>query len=183
MRASRKALRWMSGSPPVISTSFVPMSCTFAMRSASGIFSPPKNEYSVSHHTHRSGQPVSRMNVQGYPAHVLSPWIEWKTSVTRKYSFMTSRRQDVPQGRLPHNRFHDEEHVGRPLRHATHQVRIPSLAEGYVHPHVVAFLDQHLLQIAAHAVQHLELEARNVDLPFLRKSARGLYPGRGGRGK
>jgi hypothetical protein len=37
----------------------------------------------VSHHTHRSEQPVSRMNAQGKPARVDSPWIDRKISVTR----------------------------------------------------------------------------------------------------
>ena len=74
----------MSGSPPVISTTFVPIASTRAMMSSSVIFSPPWNEYSVSHQTQRSGQPVSRTNVHGSPAQVLSPWIEWKISVTRR---------------------------------------------------------------------------------------------------
>jgi hypothetical protein len=82
--ASTNALRWMSGSPPVISTSGVPISSTRSMISSSDIFSPPWNEYSVSHQTQRSGQPVSRMNVHGSPAQVLSPWTEWKISVMRR---------------------------------------------------------------------------------------------------
>src|SRR5690606_24191789 len=44
------------------------------------------NAYSVSHHTQRRGQPVSRTNVHGSPAQVLSPWTEWKISVTRRKS-------------------------------------------------------------------------------------------------
>jgi len=38
--------------------------------------------YPLSHHTHRIGQPVSLMNVQGRPACVDSPWIERNISVT-----------------------------------------------------------------------------------------------------
>jgi hypothetical protein len=82
--ASTNALRWMSGSPPVISTSGVPISATRSMMASSDIFSPPWNEYSVSHQTQRSGQPVRRMNVHGSPAQVLSPWTEWKISVMRR---------------------------------------------------------------------------------------------------
>src|SRR5690606_36516037 len=76
----------MSGSPPVISTSGVPISATRSRIWSSVMRSPPWNAYSVSHHTQRSGQPVSRTNVQGSPAQVLSPWTEWKISVTRRKS-------------------------------------------------------------------------------------------------
>src|SRR5690348_231710 len=47
---------------------------------------PPWNEYSVSHHTQRSGQPVRRTNTVGQPIASASPWIEWKISVMRRRS-------------------------------------------------------------------------------------------------
>ena len=40
------------------------------------------NVYSLSHQVQRIGQPVRRTKVQGRPACVDSPWIEWKISVT-----------------------------------------------------------------------------------------------------
>jgi hypothetical protein len=46
--------------------------------------SPPVNVYSLSHHTHRMGQPVRRTNEHGRPACDDSPWIERNISVTRK---------------------------------------------------------------------------------------------------
>src|SRR5690606_8038698 len=64
----------------------VPISATRSRICSSVMRSPPWNAYSVSHHTQRSGQPVSRTNVQGSPAQVLSPWTEWKISVTRRKS-------------------------------------------------------------------------------------------------
>src|SRR5690242_21513070 len=48
--------------------------------------SPPWNEYVVSHHTQRSGQPVRRTNTVRQPIASASPWIEWKISVMRRRS-------------------------------------------------------------------------------------------------
>src|SRR6185312_6087877 len=52
--------------------------------------SPPWNEYVVSHHTQRSGQPVRRTNTVGQPIASASPWIEWKISVMRSRSAATA---------------------------------------------------------------------------------------------
>ena len=51
----------------------------------------------MSHHTHLSGHPVIRTNVQGRPDQVDSPWIEWKISVIRRKgtSFSVMRRSSL----------------------------------------------------------------------------------------
>src|SRR5690606_2500519 len=68
-----------------------------------------------------------------------------------------------PQRRLPYHRIDNEEKVRRPLGHAPHEVRIPSLAEGNVDAQVPAVVDDLLLEVAADAVEHLELEVAGGD--------------------
>src|SRR5678815_4866555 len=57
-----------SGSPPVTSTRLQPNSSSFEKISSDAIFSPPVKVYSLSHQTHRIGQPVKRTNEHGRPA-------------------------------------------------------------------------------------------------------------------
>src|SRR5271165_6366601 len=65
---------------------------------------------------------------------------------------------------LPKHISCDEEQVGGALGQSPHEVRIPLCAERDVHPKTVAFAYQLLLQVAAYAMQHLELirRGRNV---------------------
>jgi len=57
---------------------------------------------------------------------------------------------------LPQHLPGDEQHVRGALRQSPHEVRIPLRAKGNIHPKPITFAYQLLLQVAAHAVQHLE---------------------------
>src|SRR6188508_2718467 len=81
---------------------------------------------------------------------------------------MSCDRQVYPRhvdlsGTLPEDAAQDEQHVGRPLGKASHEVRIPLRAVRHIDPKPIALLDQAALEVAAHAVQHLELEAVRAD--------------------
>src|SRR5438876_5829708 len=85
-----------SGSPPVTTTLSTPASFTRARTSSRGISRPPPgfHEYFVSHHVQPTVQPCSRTNTDGVPTLGPSPWIEVKTSLTRRR--MTAlRRSDA----------------------------------------------------------------------------------------
>src|SRR5258705_10988607 len=66
----------------------------------------------------------------------------------------------------------DEGDVRGALSEAAHEIRIPLLAEGYVDTHPIALPDERLLKVAAHAVQHLELESVLLDPLLLCPSLR-----------
>src|SRR3982751_5368722 len=78
-----KAFVCASGSPPLTSTRLQSNSSNLVSIASKESFSPPVNVYSLSHQTHRIGQPVSRTKEHGRPACDDSPWIERKISVTR----------------------------------------------------------------------------------------------------
>src|SRR5687768_13896653 len=61
----------------------------------------------------------------------------------------------------------DEGDVRRPLGQPAHEVRIPLRAERDVDTHPVAVAHEALLQVPAHAVQHLELVSVGPDRPLL----------------
>lgn len=52
----------------------------------------------------------------------------------------------------------DEEEIGGPLGEAAHEVGVPGVAVGDVEAEAVAGGDEHALQVAADAVEHLKLE-------------------------
>src|SRR6476646_9782377 len=58
----------------------------------------------------------------------------------------------------------DEGEVGWPFGESAHEIRIPLRPEGNIHPHPVAFGDELFLEVAADAVEHLELVAVGRDL-------------------
>ncbi len=60
--------------------------------------------------------------------------------------------------------FCDEEGVGGSFGEAAHEVGIPLGAEGDVDAHVEPVVDEGFLQVAADAVEHLELEGLRVDV-------------------
>src|SRR2546421_4873132 len=64
-------------------------------------------------------------------------------------------------------RLQDKERVGGSLSQAASEIWIPLVAEWNIDPHVVAVLEQLILQIAADAIEHLEFEPRFVDVPIL----------------
>ena len=68
----------------------------------------------------------------------------------------------------------DEQHVRRPLGQASHEVRVPLGAVRHVDPHPVALGHQPALEVAPHAVQHLELEAVRADAALARGGADAL---------
>src|SRR5512132_296851 len=53
--------------------------------------------------------------------------------------------------------------VGRTFREASHEIRIPLRAEGNVDAHSIPFAYKPVLEVAADAVQHLELVAVGRD--------------------
>src|SRR5271157_2321150 len=77
-------------------------------------------------------------------------------------------RQPHPWSRpttlLPEQIAGDEQDVGGALREPAHVVGIPGLAKRDVEAQAVAFGGQPALQVAADAVQHLELESIALDL-------------------
>src|SRR5580704_13700586 len=61
----------------------------------------------------------------------------------------TASAEEVPR---------QEHHIRRPLRQPPHEVRIPGRPERDIDPHAEPLTRQPSLQVAAHAIQHLELE-------------------------
>ena len=59
-------------------------------------------------------------------------------------------------------------------RHAAHVIRVPLRAIRHVDAHRVALRDEALVQVAAHAVEHLELEAIGRDLVLVAAKAMAL---------
>ncbi len=68
--------------------------------------------------------------------------------------------------------FSDEPDVGGPFTEPAHEVRKPLLAERHVDPNGMALARERRLQIAADAVQHLELDSDRAPMP--RSAANGL---------
>ena len=63
-------------------------------------------------------------------------------------------------------RSNDESHVRRSLPESPHEVRKPLVSERHIHAHAVTLVAQRLLQVAADAVEHLELKPIRRDAPF-----------------
>src|SRR6476469_9514686 len=70
--------------------------------------------------------------------------------------------------RLANDVAGDEGDVGRALREPAHEIRIPLGAEGHVAADAIPFLHERFLEVAADAVEHLELEAVDADSLLLR---------------
>src|SRR3712207_1398409 len=66
----------------------------------------------------------------------------------------------------------EERDVRGVLGEAAHEVRVPLRAEGDVDAHAVALAHELLLEVAAHAVEHLELVAVRGDALLLREALR-----------
>src|SRR5512138_559495 len=66
----------------------------------------------------------------------------------------------------------DEGDVRGPLGEAAHEVRIPLRAEGDVDAHPPPLAHDLLLEVAADAVEHLELEALGRDAALAREALR-----------
>src|SRR5580765_8907013 len=64
--------------------------------------------------------------------------------------------------------------VGWPLAQPAHEIRKPFASERDVHTDAVALADEHGLQVAADAVEHLELERIASDMGFVHPPARGV---------
>src|SRR5580765_837335 len=76
----------------------------------------------------------------------------------------------------------DEPDVRGPFAQTAHEVRVPVAAEGQIDAHAVAVRDQACLQVAADAVQHLELESIGGDALLGRPPAGEIDHGRVVRG-
>ena len=70
-----------------------------------------------------------------------------------------------------------EEDVCGTFGEATHEVRIPFVAEGDVDAHTVALLGEGSLEVAANSVKHLEFEVGEVDVALLNELSGGLDHG------
>src|ERR1035437_92128 len=68
-----------------------------------------------------------------------------------------------PAGELARDLAGNEREVCRTLREAAHEILVPLRAERNVDAQPVAVARELVLQVAPHAVQHLELEARALD--------------------
>src|SRR5437588_6250991 len=64
----------------------------------------------------------------------------------------------------PKQIFQNEDRVRRAFGQAAHQIGIPLRAEGDVDAHAPAVTYKLLLQVAAHAIEHLKLERFGADL-------------------
>src|SRR5439155_540132 len=72
-------------------------------------------------------------------------------------------RHSAPPYRLPHDVAEQKGDVRRALGEPPHEIGVPVAPKRDVDPHVVALAAQAQLEVAAHAVQHLELEALGRD--------------------
>src|SRR5690242_10333706 len=85
----------------------------------------------------------------------------------RLYRWRRVRHRDIlyPADRLTSEDVARDKHqVGRALSHPARQIGVPLRAEGDVDTDVIALPRQFFLQVAADAVEHLELEARAGDV-------------------
>src|SRR5256714_13919564 len=82
------------------------------------------------------------------------------------------RTLPVTVERLAHDVARDEGHVGGPLGETTHAIRLPLGAERDVDAYAVTVLHGLFLEVAAYAVEHLELETVGSDLLLLRETLR-----------
>src|ERR1035441_3482752 len=78
---------------------------------------------------------------------------------------------DLEQVLSPEEVSQYEKHIGRTFGEATHVVGVPGLPEGDVQAHAVAPRHQAPLHVAADAVEHLEFEAIERNLPVGDESA------------
>src|SRR5687768_10955999 len=77
------------------------------------------------------------------------------------------RQRDL-SGTLPEDAAKHEQHVRRPLREPSHEVRIPLGSVRDVHPQARAAIEQAALEVAPDAVQHLVLEPIGTDAALAR---------------
>ncbi len=75
-RITSRDARWRRGSPPVSSTNGAPDPSASATTSSTGRRVPPVKVNAESHQVQRRLQRAVRMNQQGSPAKVDSPWID-----------------------------------------------------------------------------------------------------------
>src|SRR5690242_21746426 len=88
------------------------------------------------------------------------------------------RRYDALASALAENSANNETDIGWAFAETTHEVREPFAAERHVDAHAIPIAVQRGLQVAANAIQHLELVPIRGNGSFARKIVRGRDHGR-----
>ena len=105
------------------------------------------------------GEPLITERTRCRP-HAVRPYTGSRLEQTGKQSLtgVERRRRFFPDRSAAEEILRDEQHVRGTLGQAAHKVRVPLRAERDVNANAPSVLHQLFLQVAADAVQHLELE-------------------------